>query len=129
MIQCFSFFEFIKRECVFPMVICPAFRRGQYRVNDHPYHAPQFINYYENDSMLFFFWNNPFNFKLSMMEPLKESNSLLTIVFKMIPKFLVPKFLITLSLLDFPSVFFKTHSRFTNKMSKNYIKFLIYCTS
>ena len=24
------------------MVIWPAFRTGQYRVNDHPYHAPQF---------------------------------------------------------------------------------------
>ena len=32
----------IKRGCVFPMVIWPAFRMGQYRVNDHPYHAPQF---------------------------------------------------------------------------------------
>jgi len=26
------------------MVIWPAFRVGQYRVNDHPYHAPQFIS-------------------------------------------------------------------------------------
>ena len=26
------------------MVIWPAFRMGLYRVNDHPYHAPQFIN-------------------------------------------------------------------------------------
>ena len=26
------------------MVIWPAFRMGQYRVNDHPYHAPQFID-------------------------------------------------------------------------------------
>ena len=25
------------------MVIWPAFRMGQYRVDDHPYHAPQFI--------------------------------------------------------------------------------------
>ena len=25
------------------MVIWPAFRMGQYRVNNHPYHAPQFI--------------------------------------------------------------------------------------
>ena len=25
------------------MVIWPALRMGQYRVNDHPYHAPQFI--------------------------------------------------------------------------------------
>ena len=25
------------------MVIWPAFRMRQYRVNDHPYHAPQFI--------------------------------------------------------------------------------------
>ena len=32
-----------KRGCVFPMVIWPAFRIGQYRVNDHPYHAPKFI--------------------------------------------------------------------------------------
>ena len=31
-----------KLVCVFPMVIWPAFRMGQYRVNDHPYHAPQF---------------------------------------------------------------------------------------
>ena len=31
-----------KRGCVFPMVIWPAFHMGQYRVNDHPYHAPQF---------------------------------------------------------------------------------------
>ena len=31
-----------KRGCVFPMVIWPAFRMGQYRVNYHPYHAPQF---------------------------------------------------------------------------------------
>ena len=31
---------FVKQECVFPMVIWPAFRMGQYRVNDHPYHAP-----------------------------------------------------------------------------------------
>ena len=36
-------FPFNKRGCVFPMVIWPAFRMGQYRVNDHPYHAPQFI--------------------------------------------------------------------------------------
>ena len=31
------------RGCVFPMVIWPAFRMGQYRVSDHLYHAPQFI--------------------------------------------------------------------------------------
>ena len=31
-----------KRGCVLPMVIWPTFRMGQYRVNDHPYHAPQF---------------------------------------------------------------------------------------
>ena len=40
-------FEFVKppskRGCVFPIVIWAAFRMGQYRVNDHPYHAPQFI--------------------------------------------------------------------------------------
>ena len=34
----------IKRGCVFPMVISPAFRMAQYRVNDHPYHAPQFTS-------------------------------------------------------------------------------------
>ena len=34
---------FYQRGCIFPMVIWPAFRKGQYRVNDHPYHAPQFI--------------------------------------------------------------------------------------
>ena len=33
---------FDKRGCVFPMVIWPEFRMGQFRVNDHPYHAPQF---------------------------------------------------------------------------------------
>ena len=33
----------IKRGCVIPMVIWPAFRMGQYIVNDLPYHAPQFI--------------------------------------------------------------------------------------
>ena len=33
-----------KLGCAFPMVIWPAFRMGQYRVNDHPYHAPQFKN-------------------------------------------------------------------------------------
>ena len=26
--------------CVFPMVIWVEFRMGQYRVNDHPFHAP-----------------------------------------------------------------------------------------
>ena len=31
-----------KQGCVFPMVIWPAFRMEKYRVNDHPYHAPQF---------------------------------------------------------------------------------------
>ena len=31
-----------KQGCVFPMVIWPAFRMGQYRVDDHLYHAPQF---------------------------------------------------------------------------------------
>ena len=31
-----------KLGCVFPMVICSAFRMEQYRVNDHPYQAPQF---------------------------------------------------------------------------------------
>ena len=42
-----------KRGCVFPMVIWPAFRMGQYRVNDHPYHALQF--------KILLFW---LNFKL-----------------------------------------------------------------
>ena len=36
-----------KRGCVFPMVICPAFRMGQYRVNDHSYHTPQFTDTFE----------------------------------------------------------------------------------
>ena len=31
-----------KRGCIFPMVIWPAFRMGQFRVKGHPYHAPQF---------------------------------------------------------------------------------------
>ena len=34
-----------KRGCVFPMVIWPPFRMGQYRANDHPYHALQFISF------------------------------------------------------------------------------------
>ena len=34
---------FCKRGCVFPMVIWPESRTGQYSVNDHPYHAPQFM--------------------------------------------------------------------------------------
>ena len=42
-----------KRGCVFSMVIWPAFRMGQYRVNDHPYHAPQFI--LENSCFFDFF--------------------------------------------------------------------------
>ena len=29
------------------MVIWPAFRMGQYRVNDHPYHTPQFMKFLE----------------------------------------------------------------------------------
>ena len=33
---------------VFPMVIWAAFRMGQCRVNDHPYHAPQFIKRFES---------------------------------------------------------------------------------
>ena len=32
-----------KQGCVYPMVIWPAFRMEKYKVNDHPYHAPQFI--------------------------------------------------------------------------------------
>ena len=32
--------QMILNGCVFPMVIWPAFRMGQYRVNDHLYHAP-----------------------------------------------------------------------------------------
>ena len=35
--------EACKTGCVFPMVIWSALRMGQYRVNDHPYHASQFI--------------------------------------------------------------------------------------
>ena len=35
-------FTCYKRGCVFPMVIWPEFCMGQYRVNDHLYHAPQF---------------------------------------------------------------------------------------
>ena len=31
-----------KRGCIFPMIIRPAFRIWQYRVNDHQYHAPHF---------------------------------------------------------------------------------------
>ena len=37
-----SYESYFKRGCVFSMDIWPAFRMGQYRVNDHPYHAPQF---------------------------------------------------------------------------------------
>ena len=29
--------DFTKQGCVFPMVIWPTFRMGQYTVNDHPY--------------------------------------------------------------------------------------------
>ena len=32
----------IKQGCVFSMVIWPAFHIEKYRLNDHPYHAPQF---------------------------------------------------------------------------------------
>ena len=32
-----------KQGCAFPMVNWPAFRMEKYRVNDYPYHAPQFI--------------------------------------------------------------------------------------
>ena len=32
-----------KRGCVFPIVVWPACRMEQYRVNDNPYRAPQFI--------------------------------------------------------------------------------------
>ena len=34
------------------MVIWPACRMGQYRINDHPYHAPQFIKKFENFTIL-----------------------------------------------------------------------------
>ena len=37
--------QFNKQGCVLLMVIWPEFRMGQYRVNDHPYHAPQFRVY------------------------------------------------------------------------------------
>ena len=33
-----------KQGCVFQMVIWPAFRMEKYRINDHPYHAPQFMH-------------------------------------------------------------------------------------
>ena len=32
--------DYAKRGCVFSMVIWPAFRMGQHRASDHPYHAP-----------------------------------------------------------------------------------------
>ena len=38
-----SFYPHSMNGCVFPMVIWPAFRIGQYWVNNHFYHAPQFI--------------------------------------------------------------------------------------
>ena len=44
-LYCINNLLIIKRGCVFPMVIWPAFRMGQYRVNDNPYHAPQFTVY------------------------------------------------------------------------------------
>ena len=34
--------------CVFPMVIWPEFRMGQYRDDDHRDHAPLFISWLEN---------------------------------------------------------------------------------
>ena len=37
-----KFGSITKQGCVFPMVISLAFRMEKYRVNDHPYHAPQF---------------------------------------------------------------------------------------
>ena len=37
-----SYNTYNKRGCIFPMVIWPAFRMGQFRVKGHPYHAPQF---------------------------------------------------------------------------------------
>ena len=42
-----SYLKNRKRGCVFPIAIWPAFRMGQYRVNNHPYHAPQFIIFEE----------------------------------------------------------------------------------
>ena len=46
----YSSFRFARnrRECVFLMVILPAIRIGQYRVHEHPYHAPQFIELWIN---------------------------------------------------------------------------------
>ena len=41
----FTYFPSSKRGCVFPIVICPM---GQYRINDHPYHASQF-SFYKTD--------------------------------------------------------------------------------
>ena len=41
---------------VFPMVIWPAFRMRQYRVNNHPYHAPQFMKDSENANRWFSFF-------------------------------------------------------------------------
>ena len=35
--------NFNKQGCAFSMVLWPDFLMWQYRVNDHPYHAPQFI--------------------------------------------------------------------------------------
>ena len=37
-----AFLMSLKRGCVFPMVIWPFCRMEKHRVNDHPYHAPQF---------------------------------------------------------------------------------------
>ena len=42
-----------KQWCVFPMVILPALRMWQYRVNDHHYHAPQFKLF---SPWVVFFW-------------------------------------------------------------------------
>ena len=56
-----------KRGCIFPMVIWPAFRMGQYWANDHLYRAPQvrdrrsgnFFNFYRScyrNSLLWPVW-------------------------------------------------------------------------
>ena len=45
--------NFNKQGCAFSMVLWPDFLMWQYRVNDHPYHAPQFII----PNLVLYFWN------------------------------------------------------------------------
>ena len=72
-----------KRGCVFPMVIWPAFRIGQYRVHDHPYHAPQFTDcicmkkFVEIKFKFFGNWNSidfDFESKIKTYEVLNEES-------------------------------------------------------